>query len=296
MVTPYINFDDLNEQKNINFDELNNLLDDLLGDTPNKPSNKYFDLITQYLHKNLNKILSEIDFPREKNGSYIYTWQGNNGEISYTEDSKPVFEYLKDHKQQIVGDDDDVDWNAIVDEYSRTSDFIQFGKQIRAYIINANNKVIKQRANFLEQLNDKINDYISIDYNPASDHERDKPIVIIRVKINDKIQDKIYIGKSGQSHGGLISSIIMPELLSIHATVPEPVTLYQAYLLGTIAFMDPSMPNTYDDLDYVKKLLINDDRITKVYTVPVKDTASGNIVRVARLYKIAKVKKNSISE
>ena len=292
MVTPYINFDYVNEQadqyeKNIHNNEFNK--DEIFPlfklKSIHNNNEIYFNKITEYLNKNLDNILSSIQFPKEKNGSYIYSWQGNEGEISYIYDSKPVIEYLKQNKQQIIGNEK-INWNNIIDQYIKTNDFRQFGKKIREYIINKNNIIIKQRANYLEQLDDKVNDCIKIDYNPASDHERDKPIVILRIKLNNKIQDKLYIGKVGQSHGGLITSIIIPDLVSIHARVPEPATIYQAYLLGTIAFMDPNMKNTYNDIELVKKILINDDRITKIYTVPNELTQSGNIVRVAKNEKL----------
>ena len=293
MAVPYINFDYVNEQANNYSKGVNNDLNDDFNDILNNNFNRlpfklkslhhnqYFDIINKYLQNNLDNILTIVKFPREENGSYKYSWQGNEGEISYTDDSKPVIQYLKQHKEQITNDNIDVDWDQLIDKYVKSTDFLQFGKKIRQYIINQNNNIIKQRANYLEQLDDKVNDYISINYNPASDHEREKPIVVIRVELNKKIYDKVYIGKTGQSHGGLITTIIMPELISIHAKVPQPTVIHQAYLLGTIAFMDPNMPNTYDDLDQVKKILINDERITKIYTVPVNKV--GNIVRVAKI-------------
>ena len=243
MTIPYISF----KYKNKNF--INNQLQEY--------NNKYFDIITRYLHNNLDNILSKIKFFVIKIGLYTYFGPDEKEKIIYI--NKFILNYLKQYKQQIIGNKN-INWNMIIDEYSHIPDFILFRQKIKNYIVNLNKN-----------------------YNFTLNYKWEKPIIAIRVELNKKIYDKIYIGEIGQSHNGLIYTVIIPELISINAKIVQPITIYQAYLLGTIVFMDSNMPNTYDDLEYVKNLLINDSRITKIYTEPINEIK--NIVRVAKINK-----------
>lgn len=256
-----------------------------------KSPNANFRKITKYLEENLTKILPQIQFPRLKNGSYKFSWQGNLGETGYREDSKPVIDYLLQDsaKREILGTDTEVDnWENIVNKYAKSVYFMKFGKQIRNYIIDLNNEVNQQRAFHLLNLNDKINDVTKIDYNPYNDHEREAPVIVYQAEFeNGRKEDLVFIGDPGTSHGMLMMTKMADELKEKKAKpIGKDYKIYYAYALGKIVFMDPKIEGTYNDLEKVKRILINDSRVSKIYTIPDSNTKSGNIVRVARLYKL----------
>ena len=251
---------------------------------------KIMPQITEYLNNNLDDLLPRLAFPQKENGTYNFSWQNNFGGYNFSEDCKPVVQYMQQHINDILNinlsnmKNINEDWNYILNQYIHKYLPKDIGLKIRNYIIHLNDSIITKRAEALETNNDKKNDITTIDYDPADDHEREKPIIIYRVQVNNQNKDLVIVGQQGSSHGATLNREFVEELQKLNLPVElEDKNMYtQAYLLGKVAFIDKKMYNTYNSWEEVQQILINDPRIEKIYTTP-PTKQGGEITRLAKI-------------
>lgn len=246
-------------------------------------------LITEYLNNNLDDLLPKLSFPQKDNGTYTFSWQNNMGGYNFKDDCSTVLKYLEQHISDVLYNIDltnmqniSEDWKYILEQYEIPKDI---GLKVRNYIIHLNDNIVNKRAEALETNNDKVHDTTIIDYDPENDHEREKPIIIYRVIIDNRYKDLVIIGKRGASHGDTLNDEFIQEMkkLNLSTELNDKNEYTQAYLLGRIAFVNRKMYSTYSSWDEVQDILVNDSRIDKVYSVP-ESRNGGTIVRLAKLY------------
>ena len=148
---------------------------------------------------------------------------------------------------------------TLIDQFVESNNDIVV--RIREYILNKNKPVRRQRAQNLLNADDdaliRRPNAIEINYDVSDDIIRDKPILIVRGKNDNK--DYIFIGNTGDSHSRLLQTKVNIPILDNYWC--------QAYLLGYIAFVDEDNFIQYTQ-DEVINLLKNHPQIKKIYTIP----------------------------
>lgn len=170
--------------------------------------------IIKNIKRDFNSFILKVKFKKEKNGTYLYTWDDVNFTGTDNNNAIDIIEYLMRHKpllQQLaetsikqLEQENNINFSNYFFKYYQNKDNYdqQLQNLARNYLLELNKEIMNKRALKLENIKDdnRIGQLTAtINYNPYNDTERSAPVIIICN--NNKY--KIYIGNFGESHSSL---------------------------------------------------------------------------------------------
>ena len=269
----------------------------------NTKYSQFTNINAQIINAIINLLPTFIDniiFPTYDNGYYKHSWL--DSDQYEREDANPVFNYLINNnelKNKILQTanvtetelNTYMNWNEYITKLKENPYITEnFHLEVRKYLVARNPQVAIQKSEKINAINDKkqivkINDqgkfidknnnivdentlpYIEIDFDPRSDDQRERPIVIIReFKKNNKYKDHVIIGEQGANHGSILYGEQYQNLMEASKTSPYEYTFACCYLIGTIAIVDQDR-YSFPSIEAIVKALKKSHKFTKIYII-----------------------------